>query len=247
MNISNASTQFSSAITPFAPPSSGELANPDSAAPLPPIKPSPEVAPSGDRAAHAQTAFSDDQRESAAAPSNAQSAASPGAAKQAVNKELSEQELATLMQLKARDREVRAHEQAHEAVGGRYAGSASYQYERGPDGAKYAVAGEVPISLPTGGGEPEERVQQAEQVIRAALAPAEPSAQDRAVAAKAAQLKTEAQAELKELSQGPQPERDWSALPAKADADNPLSTALKLHRVYHHEAAAVGAQIDSRA
>eukprot|EP01026_Neomeris_dumetosa_P052371 TRINITY_DN46319_c0_g1_i8.p1 TRINITY_DN46319_c0_g1~~TRINITY_DN46319_c0_g1_i8.p1 ORF type:complete len:240 (-),score=28.68 TRINITY_DN46319_c0_g1_i8:18-737(-) len=36
--------------------------------------------------------------------------------------------------LSARDREVRAHEQAHAAVGGLYAGAPTYQYERGPDG-----------------------------------------------------------------------------------------------------------------
>jgi hypothetical protein len=114
---------------------------------------------------------------------------------------LSEQELATLEKLKQRHREVVAHEQAHQAVGGRFAGSASYQYETGPDGGRYAVAGEVPIRLPSADAEPSEKLQQADQVIRAALAPAEPSAQDRSVAARATDIKIDAQQELRELNE----------------------------------------------
>jgi hypothetical protein len=48
-------------------------------------------------------------------------------------------------ELARRDREVRAHEQAHAAVGGSYAGAPSYTYSRGPDGQRYAVGGEVSI------------------------------------------------------------------------------------------------------
>lgn len=114
--------------------------------------------------------------------------------------QLSEQELATLEKLKQRHREVVAHEQAHQAVGGRFAGSASYQYETGPDGGRYAVSGEVPIRLPSSDAEPNEKLQQADQVIRAALAPAEPSAQDRSVAARATEIKIDAQQELRELN-----------------------------------------------
>ncbi|WP_375183387.1 putative metalloprotease CJM1_0395 family protein, partial [Marinobacter sp.] len=58
---------------------------------------------------------------------------------------LTEQELKQLSELKARDREVRAHESAHQAVGGQYAGSVSYTYQRGPDGAQYAVGGDAPV------------------------------------------------------------------------------------------------------
>lgn len=100
--------------------------------------------------------------------------------------------------LAARDREVRAHEQAHVAVGGRYAGAPKYQYERGPDGVHYAVGGEVPIST---GKEatPQETLIKAQIVRRAALAPAEPSAQDYQVAAQASRLETQARQELAEL------------------------------------------------
>lgn len=106
-----------------------------------------------------------------------------------------QQELAVIQDLAARDREVRAHEQAHVSVGGQYAGAASFTYQRGPNGVNYAVGGEVPISAPTG-GDPEARLQAAEQIKRAALAPADPSAQDRQVAAQASQSATQARAEI---------------------------------------------------
>lgn len=102
----------------------------------------------------------------------------------------------TLQRLSTLDREVRNHEQAHAAVGGQYAGAPRYEYERGPDGVNYAVAGEVSISTSAINGDPEGTIEKARIVLQAALAPAEPSAQDRKVAADAAQLKTEAQAEL---------------------------------------------------
>lgn len=114
---------------------------------------------------------------------------------------LTEQELATLQKLKARDIEVRNHEQAHQAVGGQYASAPSYDFERGPDGKNYAVSGEVSIRLPSQADEPAQVIRHADQVIRAALAPAEPSAQDRRVAAQATQAKVEAQQRLREQQQ----------------------------------------------
>lgn len=109
---------------------------------------------------------------------------------------LDEAELKQLAELKARDREVRAHEAAHQAVGGQYAGSISYVYERGPDGAQYAVGGEVSISTSPVRGDPQATIDKMRVVRAAALAPAEPSPQDRAVAAEAMQLMLQAQAEL---------------------------------------------------
>jgi hypothetical protein len=109
-----------------------------------------------------------------------------------------QQELAVIRELASRDREVRAHEQAHAAVGGQYAGAASFTYQRGPDGVSYAVGGEVSISAPAGGG-PQAALQAAEQIKRAALAPANPSAQDRQVAAQAGQAATQARAEIAAL------------------------------------------------
>ena len=103
---------------------------------------------------------------------------------------------AVIRQLAARDREVRQHEAAHAAVGGALAGAPQFNYVRGPDGVLYAQSGEVSISIPPASGDPEEVLQNAEKVQRAALAPAEPSPQDRSVAAQAAQIAQQARAEI---------------------------------------------------
>jgi len=104
-----------------------------------------------------------------------------------------------IRELATRDREVRNHERAHAAVGGKYAGSPVYQYERGPDGNSYAVSGEVSISSGKVSGDPLATINKAQQVKRAALAPADPSPQDRRVAAGATQLEFEARQELLEI------------------------------------------------
>lgn len=107
-----------------------------------------------------------------------------------------EQELQQIKELKARDTEVRTHEQAHAAVGGQYAGSPSYEYQRGPDGTNYAVGGEVPIDVGVINGDPQATIDKMQTVRAAALAPAEPSGADRAIAADATQKIAAAQAEL---------------------------------------------------
>lgn len=105
-------------------------------------------------------------------------------------------------QLKARDREVRVHEQAHVAAGGQYVTSGPiYQYQTGPDGNKYAVGGEVGIDTSPISGDPQATLQKAIQIQAAALAPAEPSAQDRKVASAAAQMASQARAEIVEQGQ----------------------------------------------
>lgn len=101
-------------------------------------------------------------------------------------------------QLKARDREVRAHEQAHMAAAGGYATGMSFSYQTGPDGKKYAVGGEVGIDTSKVAGNPEATIQKAMVIQRAAMAPAEPSSQDYKVARQAAVMMTEARAELAE-------------------------------------------------
>jgi len=112
---------------------------------------------------------------------------------------LTADELAQLRQLKSRDREVRAHEQAHASVGGSFTGAPNYQYTRGPDGRQYASSGHVNIDSGEIAGDPRATLQKALQLKRAALAPAQPSAQDRRVAASAGQLAIEARAELNAL------------------------------------------------
>jgi hypothetical protein len=126
--------------------------------------------------------------------------ARPQAANQTANREEQQQrelqELQEIEILAARDREVRAHEQAHASVAGQYAGSPTYTYQRGPDGVSYAVGGEVSIDTSAIPGDPEATIRKAQQLQRAASAPADPSGQDRQVAAQAAQLEQRARAEL---------------------------------------------------
>jgi len=105
----------------------------------------------------------------------------------------SPEEQRMLQQLQARDREVRAHELAHVAAGaGLVRSGASFAYQRGPDGRFYAVGGEVSIDTAPVAGDPAATERKAEQIMRAALAPAQPSGQDRAVAAQAANMAMEA-------------------------------------------------------
>lgn len=111
-------------------------------------------------------------------------------------REYSPEEQAKIDKLKARDLQVRQHEQAHLAVAGGLATSgATYTYERGPNGVSYAVGGEVNIDT-SPGRTPEETVAKARQIEAAALAPADPSGQDRSVAASAAQMAQKAQAQI---------------------------------------------------
>ncbi|MDR1854306.1 MAG: hypothetical protein LBR05_05310 [Azoarcus sp.] len=110
--------------------------------------------------------------------------------------ELSEEDLRRVEKLKTTDRKVRAHEAAHMAAGGgMITHGATYTYETGPDGKKYAVAGEVGIDT-SKGRTPEETLQRAQQIRAAALAPADPSGQDRRVAAEASQMAAEARVEI---------------------------------------------------
>ena len=121
-------------------------------------------------------------------------------------KEKAEQnEINQLKQLAARDREVRAHEQAHKAVAGNYGGAIHYEYQRGPDGNRYAVGGEVSIDT-SPESSPEATLAKARVIQRAANAPAEPSDQDRSVAAQAAQMEQQALQQMAEarLSAGKQ-------------------------------------------
>jgi hypothetical protein len=105
------------------------------------------------------------------------------------------QEATEIEQLKARDQEVRVHEQAHAATGGQYAGAPQYEYTTGPDNKRYVTDGQVSIDV-SEEKTPEETLQKMEQVRAAALAPTEPSSQDLKVAAEASQKATVARSEI---------------------------------------------------
>lgn len=110
-----------------------------------------------------------------------------------------------IQQLKARDLEVRAHEAAHIAAGaGLVKGGASFSFEIGPDGIQYAIGGEVNIDTSKVAGNPHATIEKAQRIQAAALAPASPSSQDRAVASQAAQMAVEAKAELSQTSSSTQ-------------------------------------------
>lgn len=102
---------------------------------------------------------------------------------------------AQIRKLEETDRKVRAHEQAHlAAASGLAVSGANFQFTQGPDGKQYAVAGEVRIDT-SEGRTPQETQDKAARIRAAALAPADPSAQDQSVAAAAAQMQLRAQAE----------------------------------------------------
>jgi len=99
-------------------------------------------------------------------------------------------------ELTRRDAEVRRHEAAHVAAGaGVVRGGATFRYQRGPDGRLYAVGGEVAIDT-SKGRTPEETIRKAQRIRRAALSPADPSSQDRAVAAQASTMEARARLDL---------------------------------------------------
>lgn len=89
-------------------------------------------------------------------------------------------------ELAERDRQVRAHEQARQAAGGRFAGAARVHYQVGPDGQRYAVAIEVPLDSSEVRGDPDATIQKLNLVKVAALAPPGPTPSDQMTAANAA-------------------------------------------------------------
>lgn len=110
--------------------------------------------------------------------------------------QLTPEEKKEVEKLKKTDQKVRAHEQAHLSAGaGLIRGGASFEYTRGPDGKMYAIGGEVKIDISPVNGNPDETIRKMQRVIAAALAPVDPSAQDRAVANMARNLITTAQME----------------------------------------------------
>ncbi|MDR2625588.1 MAG: hypothetical protein LBC37_04585 [Zoogloeaceae bacterium] len=140
----------------------------------------------------------------------------PNAARKPNGEALSEEEQREVTELVTIDRKVRQHEMAHMAAGGELITSgAHYEYQQGPDGQRYAVAGEVGIDT-SEGRTPEETLIRARRIRAAALAPADPSPQDRSVAAAATQMEIRAQ---QEIAQNRQEER------AAENANNPYANA----------------------
>lgn len=133
-----------------------------------------------------------------------------------ISKASTESEQDVVRKLRVRDREVRQHEQAHlSAAGGLALSGASYTYQRGPDGVNYAIGGEVRIDT-SPGRTPEETLEKAKVIERAALAPRNPSDADRSIAAQARSMAQEAQAAV---------QAQRSEALSGSDADEPASTS----------------------
>lgn len=138
---------------------------------------------------------------------------------------LTEAERAEVQRLQKRDAEVKAHERAHMSAGaGLVRGGATYEYVRGPDGQRYAVGGEVQIDT-SPENDPQATILKMQRVKRAALAPAEPSGTDRAVAAQAGRLEAEARARLREERIGGEENgQGTAAIPEAGKADTDTET-----------------------
>ena len=149
--------------------------------------------------------------------------------------QLTPEEQKVVQKLRNRDREVKAHEQAHLAAAGAYArGGASYDYQTGPDGRRYAVGGEVSIDTSPVANDPEATLRKAQAIRRAANAPAKPSSQDRRVASQAASMESTARQEAalkrseenKEESESPKSDQEVEPKPEEGKA-NPSSDSEK--------------------
>lgn len=129
-----------------------------------------------------------------------QSSASTAKTNRTSSETLTSEELETIRELKARDKTVRQHEAAHlAAAGGLAMSAASYSMQTGPDGKRYAIGGEVQIDIAPG-QTPEETLRKARIIQAAALAPADPSGQDRNIASQAKAMEIQAEAEIAQRS-----------------------------------------------
>lgn len=109
---------------------------------------------------------------------------------------LTEDQQKRINELKQIDRDVRAHEAAHAAAAGGLARGTSYRSVSGPDGKQYAVGGEVKIDVSPISGNAQATISKMQIVRRAALAPIDPSGQDRSVASTADSIEAQARSEI---------------------------------------------------
>jgi len=159
--------------------------------------------------------------------------------------ELSDEAQRVVRELEARDREVRQHEEAHARVGGQYAGQPQYQYTEGPDGKRYATSGSVAIDVSPVPGDPQATIEKMEIVKKAALAPARPSQQDRAVAAQADA--TRIQAEADKRAQAADADPDDTSLSVQERRAAELALSRDPQRAQDGFTAYASAQADSEA
>lgn len=175
---------------------------------------------------------------------NAQGEEEPKNAKQAQSSEIAkekqqqdeeqeavEQQKAQVEALKSRDIEVKAHEHAHATVGGQYAQSPSFKYQKGADGQRYAIDGEVQIDVSAVPGDPQATINKMKQVYAAAMAPVDPSSADIRVATEALKKMEEAKALLAEERQKQIVDQETVQTLIGADAQIDELPPLKEHSI----------------
>jgi len=144
----------------------------------------------------------------------------------AVGRELTEEEQRVVAKLKQLDREVRIHEQAHAAAAGQYAiGGPIYHYEKGPDGRRYAIGGEVRLDTAPIPGEPEATIAKMQQIRAAAMAPADPSGQDQRVAEQARNIEALARRDQNAQTQARSSGRTARSAVAYQESQGPVEPA----------------------
>jgi hypothetical protein len=137
---------------------------------------------------------------------------------------LNREDQSALYKLTAVDLQVRFREQAHKAATGPYAGVISYEYEKGPDGLRYAVGAQTPVDTAPE-PDPEATIEKMETIRAAALTPGRRSAQDRDIARIAYAQLVQAQTQLRV--------RDQNATQHSEERDGLLAFgALKAEHVY---------------
>jgi len=161
-------------------------------------------------------------------PPAAKTEAPPEKKLQHATSQLSDAQLLEISKLKARDTQLQQHVQAHHAASsGVDVSSASFTYQRGPNGVNYAVSGDVKIDT-SAPAAPEDRLAQAAMISDVALAPADPTPTDRAVAAKAQQMAQQARIEI--MQQSSSASAQQADFPPKSnvsrDSDSPVAKRI---------------------
>ncbi|WP_297891404.1 putative metalloprotease CJM1_0395 family protein [Shewanella sp.] len=209
-----------------------------------------EVKTQQDKAAQAEAARQQQEKQQALAAifaaqnSQAQGEEEPKNATQAQSSEIAEekqqqdeeqevieQQKAQVEALKSRDIEVKAHEHAHATVGGQYAQSPSFKYQKGADGQRYAIDGEVQIDVSAVPGDPQATINKMKQVYAAAMAPVDPSSADIRVATEALKKMEEAKALLAEERQKQIVDQETVQTLIGADAQIDELPPLKQHTI----------------
>ncbi len=117
------------------------------------------------------------------------------------------EEQRTVEDMRRRDSTVRQEEQTQAAQAGQFAGAPIYEYQVGPDNKRYAVAGEVPVSIPDPSSDPATLERALDVLSQAATSPAATSAQEfmaaQQAAGQAARVDTESvDSQMKAVAQG---------------------------------------------